>query len=528
VLKTANGPREEVFDQRPKGNAMPEQVLAVYENFLKPRGPAVDAGDLVLTAQHLCFIQLAAWEPNVNANPLLTAIAGTVGGFGAAAATTIGSVVRQKPEIVKLLASADKKRNTLWGMNLDERLHKTKSRWVIPIEEVGIEKTSDGVGVSVKTKGVGALSQSNLTHFELYPTKELDVGLLSILQAWNSRQIAVQAIEGYASKFAAPQLFLDELRAGNSPKTEWQESEMLGDSDYIARLESIFKEQAYRDQCIVLSTLRNASSGKLASLLQAELISSLREQLERAISKEVSIWLGRIFVPLSFALIIAAVVCFLSAKPGWADRTDGDSLATTGMFCLILLFFSALGALAWAVPYYRARTVRKRLQEQGVDSEESEAELRSTVEATTDAECSFSTEELRTAFSSDSSKAAFFRTLYSKPWKMQRLTFHRPQGVVEPDLRAMLAASAKAEGIRRQRAALRDFIVGLVAGGIVWFWYVSIPPHGYGSDAGPFLFVVVEAIFIVVCAIVTPVSLISSFFAFIATRRYSQAAHSLS
>jgi len=438
---------------------MPDQVLAVYENVLKPRGPAVDAGDLVLTAERLCFVKLAAWEPNVNANPLLTAIAGTVGGLGAAALTTVGSVARQKPEIVKLLASADKKRNTLWGMTIEDRLLNTKSRWAIPIEEVGVEKSSNGVGVSIKTKGVGALSQSNLTHFELYPTKDLDNEFASILLAWRSRQMAVQGVEGYASKFPAPQLFLDALKAGDSPKREWQESEMLGDSDYIGRLESIFKEQAYRDQCLVLSTLRNASCAKLASLLEAQLISSLREQLDKAISEEVSIWVGRIFVPLSFALIIAAVVCFFSAKPGWADRADGDNVATAGLFCLFLLFFSALGALAWTVPFFRAKNARKRLREQGIDSQESESELRRTAKATTDVECSFSIEELRAAFSTDSTRAGFFKALYSKSWKIQRLTFQRFQRITDTDVRVTLAHSAKSAGQARKRTGKKQLTI---------------------------------------------------------------------
>lgn len=507
---------------------MSDQILAVYKNVLKPRGSAVDAGDLVLTNQRLCFVQLAAWAPNVNANPLLTAVAGVAGGFGAAAVTTIGSVARQKPEIVKLLTSADKKRNMLWGMNLDERLLKTKSRWVIPTEEVSFERSSNGVGVNVKDKRVGALSQSNLTHFELYPTEELDSELQSILQAWKSHQIAAEAVEGYASKFPAPQLFLDALAAGSSAEAEWLKNEMLSDSDYLAHLQPLFKDLAYRDQCLVLSALRNVSAGELASLLQTQLISSLREQLEKAISKEVSIWVGRIFVPLSFALIIAAVVCFLSAKPGWADRAGGDNVATAGLLCLFLLFFSAVGALAWTVPFVRARNARKRLQEQGVDPQKSEAELRSTSKTATDSECSFTINELRAAFSTDSTKEQFFKKLYSRPWKMQHVTFQRFQDIAESEVRVTLAASAKAEGNRRKRSGLGGLTCGLIAGGVVWLFVASIPPNGYGPNAAPFIVVLAIAIFVVVCAIAAPVIFVSSILDFVASSRYGRVAKALS
>ena len=127
-----------------------------------------------------------------------------------------------------------------------------------------------------------------------------------------------------------------------------------------------------------------------------------------------------------------------------------------------------------------------------------------------------------------STRSKFFQDLYSKPWKLQRETFQRFQGVVEPDLREALAAFTKAEGNRRKRSGLKGLIVGLVAGGIVWLWYVSIPPHGYGADSGPFIFVLAEAIFIVVCAIVAPACLISSILAFIASSRYGQVAKALS
>ncbi len=507
---------------------MPDQILAVYKNILKPRGPAVDAGDLILTNQRLCFVQLAAWEPNVNANPLLTAIAGSLGGFGAAAATTIGSVARQKPEIVKLLASAGKKRNALWGMNLDERLLKTKSRWVIPIDKASFERSSNGVGVSIKTEGVGALSQTNLTHFELYPTEELDRALQSILEAWKSRQIAAQAIEGYVTNFPAPQLFLDALKEGSSPKGEWQENEMLADSDYIGRLESIFKEQAYRDQCLVLRTLGNVSTGKLASLLKTQLISSLREQLEKAIQDEVSIWWGIVGVPLSGASFLAGVVFIVLASIAESNSQKQNSAIGYMSLCFILLFFSAITALFWAVPFFRARTARKRLQEQGVDPRECEAESRSTARDAADSECSFSTAELHAAFSTASTKTEFFKTLFSKPWKMQRLTFQRFEGLVEPDLRTTLAASVKAEANRRKRSGLKGLIVGLVAGGIVWLWYVSIPPHGYGPNAGPFLFVLAEVIVILICAVAAPLCLISSILAFAASSRYRRVAKVLS
>jgi hypothetical protein len=355
---------------------MPDQVLAVHKNVLKPRGTAVDAGDLVLTNQRLCFVQLAAWEPNVNANPLRTAIAGSLGGFGAAAVSTIASVSGQNPEIVKLVAAADKKRNILWGMNVDERLLKTKSRWVIPIEKVSFEKSSNGIGVSIKTKGIGALSQSNLTQFELYPTEGLESALQSILESWKSHQIAAKVVEGYASKLPAPQLFLDALKAGSSPITEWQESEMLGDNDYVGRLESVFKEQAYRDQCQIMRTLRSLSAGDIASLLQGQVIASQSEKLKKAIREEVSIWFGRIGVPLSIASFLAGVG-FIVVASSAEHNSDKQNTALGSMsLCFIILFFSGLAALAWTVPFARAKTAKKRLQEQGVDPQKLESELR--------------------------------------------------------------------------------------------------------------------------------------------------------
>jgi hypothetical protein len=360
-----------------KGKDMSDQILAVFKNVLKPRGPDVDAGDLVLTAQRLCFVQLADWAPNVNANPLLTAVAGTVGGFGAAAVTTIGSVARQKPEIVKLLASADKTRNMLWGMNLDERLLKTGSRYVIPIEEVSFEKSSNGVGVSVKVKRGAALSQSGLTHFELYATEELDSALQAILQTWKTHQITPQAVEGYASKFPAPQLFLDALLVGSSPKGEWNESEVLNDKDYLAHLQPLFKDLSYHVQCRVLSRLRNVSAGELASLLQTQLVASLREKLEKAISeeagvKESAIWLFRIGVVLLLAYIL---VLYLSSE---------DVVFWVNILFGFPFFIWAGGTgLAWIASIVRFGNARKQLQEQDVDPQKLEAELRATAKVIT-------------------------------------------------------------------------------------------------------------------------------------------------
>lgn len=347
-----------------KATDMSDQILAVCKNVLKPRGTAVDAGDLVLTNQHLCFVQLAAWKPNVNANPLLTAVAGTVGGFGAAAVTTIGSMARQKPEIVKLLASADKKRNMLWGMNVEERLLKTKSRWVIPTEEVSFEKSSNGVGVSVKDKRVGALSQSNLTHFQLYPTEGLDSELQSILQAWKSHQIAGQAVEGYASRFPAPQVFLDALIAGNSAEGKWQQNEILSDRDYLAHLQPLFKELKYPDQCRILSTLRNVSAGELASLLQTQLICSLTDRHGDAIRTQPSSWCGRIGLPLLLVCIGGCITCALLP----------ESNAANGYFLLFMMLGigAAVLALFGIIPFFSLRSLRSRLQEQGVDPEKLE------------------------------------------------------------------------------------------------------------------------------------------------------------
>jgi len=490
---------------------MPDQILAVYKNVLKPRGPAVDAGDLVLTNERLCFVQLAAWEPNVNANPLLTAVAGTLGGLGAAAFVTIGSVARQNPEIVKLLSSADKKRNMLWGMNLDERLLKTKSRWIIPIEEFSFEKSSDGVGVSVK--GVGPLSKGNLTHFELYPTEGLDSALQSILETWKSHQTVAQAVEGYASKFLAPQLFLDALIAASLAEGKWRENEMLGDTDYVEHLKQLFEQRKYGEQCRVLRTLRNASAAELASLLHKQLVNSLTEKLKEKIRTEPSIWCGRIGLPLLFVCIGGCVVCALLP----------ESNAVNGYFFLFMMLGigAAIPALIATESFFSLRNIRSRLQEQGVNAQKLESDIGSTL-------CSFPISELRAAFSTDSTRSKFFQDLYSKPWKLQRETFQRFQGVVEPDLREALAAFTKAEGNRRKRSGLKGLIVGLVAGGIVWLWYVSIPPHGYGADSGPFIFVLAEAIFIVVCAIVAPACLISSILAFIASSRYGQVAKALS
>ena len=66
--------------------------------------------------------------------------------------------------------------------------------------------------------GLGALSESNLTHFELYLTETIDSELQSILLAWKSHQTAAEAVEGYASRFPAPQLFLDALKRAAPPR----------------------------------------------------------------------------------------------------------------------------------------------------------------------------------------------------------------------------------------------------------------------------------------------------------------------
>jgi hypothetical protein len=291
---------------------------------------------------------------------------------------------------------------------------------------------------------------------------------------------------------------------------------MLNDGDYLSRLHSLFKELPYRNQCKVLTTFRNVSASSLASSFQKILIALLRGKYDEALRAKRSDWLGIISILIMLAIITAGFIC---TQPPETNAKNGIFL-----LCIFLALGDAFPIIMWAEPVIKLRNYRKKLKQQDVDPQRLEEDIVGVM----DSECSFSEVELRSAFSSDSAKEQFFKKLYARPWKMQRVTFQRFQSIVEPDLRTILAASAKAEANRRTGSAVKGLIAGLVAGGIVWFWYASIPPHGYGPNAGPFLFVLAEALFIVVCAVIAPVSLVLSISAFAAGSRYNRMAKALS
>jgi hypothetical protein len=365
-----------------------EQIQAVFENLVMPRGQAVVVGDLVLTSQRAAFVELASWAPNYNANPVQTAVAGALGGFAGALIAGAANAQQQSPVMTSLISDAEKARGTLWGMSVDERICRTKSRTVIPIGEFHLGQSSDGVNVQGKRRGC-VLYPAPAAHTgqageetakgaaaphvtEAPPEKPGGAGadlpkfaiegLKNTLAAWAGQSMPSHPVEGYGCRFPAPLALLDKLAHDSIPEPAWSDAEMLDDPEYINRLAARFLEEKYRRQNRIIATLAQSSHRALKSFLEETLISSLITRFDEGIQKEMPALFGTVGVPVTMFLFAGIFVFGLSS--GW------------GVLCMPLTLISLLFSGTWADSSLYLRRLRKRLREHNVDVDRLESRLR--------------------------------------------------------------------------------------------------------------------------------------------------------
>ena len=355
-----------------------EQVLAVFQNVVMPMGQSVVAGDLVLTDRRACVLELASWAPNTNANPVRTAVAGTLLGLPAAIASATAGIKAQSPEMKGLIEAANKSRASFWGMPIEDRLKMIKLRHAVPIEEFSFGDSLTTTGVHLKGKR---------KEFVVHPTtpivsdgaasadtdaQQAIAAMKSTLAKWSSRQLEPQSGTGYTCAFTPPSSLLIQSEKSALPARDWSEDDMLQDHEYTKHLLLNFRVFPHSKQCQMVKTIQASGLTKLAEFLRKDLIETLSKHLESLISKETP--KGCLIYGLIFTILFAALcIFFIVSANGDYERSP----ATGGA---MLFGFLTLFPVIFLVVYIHSKSkgidTRGKLRELGVNVQALETELR--------------------------------------------------------------------------------------------------------------------------------------------------------
>ena len=242
---------------------MPDVVVAVFENLFMRDGTGLVVGDLVLTTERVCYVELASWQPSPN---LLTLTLATLGAPQHAGAITALEMAERNPDAAHALASADARRPQLWGMTLDDRLRVTRSKRTTlrgdyrPAEE----ETQIALGDRRRTT--------------LLAASDVVASVNSVLREWHAGTLSLSPVEGFQTQWLPPKELLLRLRRGGLAMTHETAAAMLGDGEYMAHLDALFTESGYGAQTRVIRALHAQGALPLASHLEGTHVKSLKEK----------------------------------------------------------------------------------------------------------------------------------------------------------------------------------------------------------------------------------------------------------
>jgi hypothetical protein len=345
---------------------MAERILAVFTNLMNGLGVGAVIGDLILTDQRACFVQLKRWSADIQVPPLGVASfalgGGGLSGLADAMVEGVNQVQDQRLPVNSLILDAEKVRGELWGMNIEQRLSKTRSSIIIPIDTFSFKEIQYGLRIKGARKrcdlyNLCPIDSSGYTSVDTL--KASTEALRNTLVAWTARRLPAQHFDGYTCRFPAPGLLIDSLAKRILPEPAWNDADMGRDGEYVTRLANLFLAQTPQRQKNVIVTLQGSSHGQLTGFLERKAISSLIPKFRETLKKAISTKIGLSSAVITFVCGVYSVVLLRNNE-------------TFGVVPAIIAIFSFIPALFWLIWHFKLRPIKACLRACGINEEELE------------------------------------------------------------------------------------------------------------------------------------------------------------